>query len=178
MSTVKIVRERGDYSPEAALEAAKKHPAYWQEDLLVTLADRLSLEMDSQGMSRAGLARKLGVSPAYVTKVLRGHENLTLKTLARIAFELGKRWNCLLTDLREPAGITIKRVHAIADNPTIDVLEMERARNRSAQVQPALVKESHVEYHANKAAAKSIGTGVKAKTSARHKADSKDRQLP
>jgi transcriptional regulator with XRE-family HTH domain len=101
MKETQFVRYEGAFDFEAGLEAAKKHPAYWQEDLLLTVANRLSSEMAAQGITQAELARRLDVSPAYVSRLLRGHENLTLQTLARIAFELGRRWECLVVSLNE-----------------------------------------------------------------------------
>jgi transcriptional regulator with XRE-family HTH domain len=46
--------------------------------------------MDKQGVSRAELARKLGTTPPYVTKVLRGQTNMTLKTISDFFFALGR----------------------------------------------------------------------------------------
>ncbi|HBA82819.1 MAG TPA: hypothetical protein DCZ95_01875 [Verrucomicrobia bacterium] len=54
--------------------------------------------MQERGVSRSDLARDLNVSPAYITKVLRGDENFSIQTLARIAFVLKMKWECLLID--------------------------------------------------------------------------------
>jgi transcriptional regulator with XRE-family HTH domain len=53
--------------------------------------------MESQGISRTELARRLGVTPAYITKLLRGTHNMTLATLSDVFFVLGHE-----------AGITVK----------------------------------------------------------------------
>lgn len=45
----------------------------------------LAGQMDAAGMSNAELARRLGVSPAYVSKLMRGPANLSLATLAKLA---------------------------------------------------------------------------------------------
>jgi len=37
--------------------------------------------MEVNGVSRSELARRLGVSPAYITKVLRGNVNFTLDSM-------------------------------------------------------------------------------------------------
>ncbi|TAK72259.1 MAG: XRE family transcriptional regulator, partial [Dehalococcoidia bacterium] len=39
----------------------------------------------ARGVSRAELAERLGTSRAYVTKLLEGQENMTVKTLVRVA---------------------------------------------------------------------------------------------
>ena len=41
--------------------------------------------MESQGVSKAELARRVGKSRAYVTQSLGGDRNMTLSTLARFA---------------------------------------------------------------------------------------------
>ncbi len=93
-----IVIERTGYDIGAAIKRAKTRPEYHHEAILLEVARRISNAMEEQGMSRAELARKLGVSPAYITKVLRGHENFSIQTLARIAFALGQTWELLLID--------------------------------------------------------------------------------
>lgn len=45
--------------------------------------------MQDNGMKRADLASKLGVSPQYVSKLLSGTENLSFKSIANIENKLG-----------------------------------------------------------------------------------------
>ncbi len=45
--------------------------------------------MQDNGMKRADLASKLGVSPQYVSKLLSGTENLSFKSIANIEDKLG-----------------------------------------------------------------------------------------
>lgn len=60
------------------------------------MAERVISAMEKQDVSRSELARRMDVSPAYVTKILRGHANLGLETLAKLAFALELKWECLL----------------------------------------------------------------------------------
>ncbi len=94
MSSQVIVDDGFSFS--SSLEQAKKQAAYYEEDLLVTVAGRVVAAMNKHGVSRSDLARKMGVSPAYITKILRGHANLSLESLAKLAFALGLKWECLL----------------------------------------------------------------------------------
>jgi len=98
MQKPSFVRYEGGFNFDAALHDASKNAAYWQEGLLIEVARRITDEMEARNMTQADLAGKLGVKPAYISRVLRGHENLTLQTLAKIAFVLGKRWACILVD--------------------------------------------------------------------------------
>ncbi len=58
------------------------------------LSARLALKIRSlmmtEGINQSELARRMGVSPAQVTKILSGQENLGLKTIAKVASALGK----------------------------------------------------------------------------------------
>lgn len=45
--------------------------------------------MQDNGLKRADLAARLGVSPQYVSKLLSGTENLSFKSIANIEEKLG-----------------------------------------------------------------------------------------
>lgn len=70
---------------------------YAQECLIVIVAERISLLMQRQDMSKADLAKKLGCSKAHVTGLLSGSRNMTLRTIADIAGVLGCRVEFILT---------------------------------------------------------------------------------
>lgn len=58
--------------------------------LEVEITELICELMEKQGVNRAELARRLGTSPPYVTKVLRGETNMTLKTISDFFFALGR----------------------------------------------------------------------------------------
>lgn len=58
------------------------------EGLALTAAVRLGELMEQTNTSRAELARRLGKSRAWITQLLSGESNVTLKTLAEVAFAL------------------------------------------------------------------------------------------
>ena len=95
MNTI-VERKKGQYSFPAALQRAQKQSAYFEEGLRIETAERIIDVMESGGVSRSELARRLNVSPAYITKVFRGHANLSLESLAKLAFALGMKWECAL----------------------------------------------------------------------------------
>ncbi len=57
----------------------------WSRQLAVTLIGY----MQDNGLKRADLAIRLGVSPQYVSKLLSGTENLSFKSIANIEDKLG-----------------------------------------------------------------------------------------
>ena len=104
MSSI-LVPVKDGYSFGRALEEAKKRYDYYEEGLFVTIAERVVDAMEAKRVSRSELARRLKVSPAYVTKILRGHANLSLESLAKVAFALGLKWECLLIPLKSELGL-------------------------------------------------------------------------
>ncbi len=46
-------------------------------------------QLDELGWSQKDLANKLGTTPQYVSKLCKGHENLTLKNIATLENKLG-----------------------------------------------------------------------------------------
>lgn len=67
------------------LEEYQNDPAFELEVLLLEVNRQISSLMDDCGVRKSELAQRLGVSRAFVTKVLRGESNITLQTLVRIA---------------------------------------------------------------------------------------------
>lgn len=68
---------------------ARKSVGYWAELPIFEFTEDICRLMDEQGVSKAELARRLGTSRAYVTKLLGGDANFTLQTMTRVAMALG-----------------------------------------------------------------------------------------
>ena len=60
-----------------------------QEQLLFDATELISRAMEQQGVSKSELAKRIGKSKAYVTQVLGGQANMTLRTLSDLAAVLG-----------------------------------------------------------------------------------------
>jgi transcriptional regulator with XRE-family HTH domain len=127
-------QKKGGYSFLQGLARAKKHPAYYEEGLFLDVSARVVDAMEAQGVSRSALARRLKVSPAYVTKVLRGHANLSLESLAKIAFALDMRWECLML----PAFYKLGTFALIDEHGESAIRTVETATIRSPKSNVAL----------------------------------------
>ena len=90
-------------------EEAENTADYQFESAVVDLTEAICEIMEAKGISRADLARQLGKSRAWVTKVLRGDRNLTLKTIVEILWELGYKAS-VRTELRWGATDTWDKV--------------------------------------------------------------------
>lgn len=56
---------------------------------LFRVTEDILVAMEDLGISKAELARRLGLSKARITQLLSGDSNMTIGTLADISFELG-----------------------------------------------------------------------------------------
>jgi plasmid maintenance system antidote protein VapI len=70
-------------------ERARTSPDYWHEIPVVEFTEDLWRLMEEQKVSRAELARRIGTSRAYITKLLGGDANFTLMTMVKLAMALG-----------------------------------------------------------------------------------------
>lgn len=81
------------------LEAGKKstweQEAKWRQtneewlSLSFDIAIRVLDILRSKGMTQKDLANKMGVSPQFINKIVKGQENLSLETIAKLSHVLG-----------------------------------------------------------------------------------------
>jgi transcriptional regulator with XRE-family HTH domain len=91
---------------------ARKTADYWAELATLDFTAALDQRMRELNVTRGELAERIGTSPAYVTKVLNGRTNFTVRTMASLAHALGQRVNVQLEDEGEaeelaPAHATV-----------------------------------------------------------------------
>lgn len=87
---IKFLKEHQSETPSRFAEEAawrKENAGWlrWSRQLAVTLIGYIK----DNGLKRADLATRLGVSPQYVSKLLSGTENLSFKSVANIEDKLG-----------------------------------------------------------------------------------------
>jgi len=63
---------------------AKERDTYWAASIILDFTEGLHKTMEANGITRSDLARRLSVSPAYITKVLRGNVNFTVDSMVRL----------------------------------------------------------------------------------------------
>ena len=64
-------------------------PAGSAARLTVTFLLAISARQQAQGLGNAELARRMGVTPAYITRLYQGSANLSLDTMTRLASAVG-----------------------------------------------------------------------------------------
>lgn len=70
---------------KSLIEKARQRDSYHAAKVTIDFTEDLVRLMEQRGVSNAELAKKIGSSPAYITKVLRGDTNFTIETMVRLA---------------------------------------------------------------------------------------------
>lgn len=78
----------------AALESDEE---FWVQQTLTDVAVDLHSLLAQAGLSRSSLAERIGKTPAYITKILRGDVNFTLRSLVLLARALHGRLHVRIT---------------------------------------------------------------------------------
>jgi plasmid maintenance system antidote protein VapI len=115
---------------------AERHHDYWIAGAILEFTESVVREMARQGLTRTALAERLGATPAYVTKILRGKVNFTLATMVRLSCALG-------TDLHVHLGHSPRRqaVRTAAETTVAPVARAGRSIKVVAATQvPAALK--------------------------------------
>ncbi len=75
--------------------------AYAVEGVKLEFTEQVVALMEAAGVTKAALAARLGVAPAYVTKVLGGTTNFTLESMVKIARALGAKLHMQLKPVNQ-----------------------------------------------------------------------------
>jgi len=74
---------------EILMESPEYRRLYAIEGLVTDAAELVAQLMEEQGVTKAELACRLGKSRAWITQLLSGSANMTIRTFAELVYELG-----------------------------------------------------------------------------------------
>jgi len=74
---------------EVLMQDPEYRRLYAIEGLVTDTAEFVSRLMEEQGVNKAELARRLGKSRAWMTRLLSGSANMTMRTFAELVYALG-----------------------------------------------------------------------------------------
>lgn len=96
------------------LEEFKDDIDFKTEGVILDLTEKIVKIMNRNGISRADLADRMHVSRPFITKILNGYPNMTLKTMVSIADALACELNvtlpCKIATMSDYQKKTIKRL--------------------------------------------------------------------
>jgi len=78
------------------MTVARDDQAFKVETAIMEFTEELVELMEEKGISKTDLARRIGVKPPYITKILQGTSNFTLDSLVKIATAMDCEFRCHL----------------------------------------------------------------------------------
>lgn len=106
---------------KALFEKSRESEEHWVARAIQGFTEDLYTLMERRGVSRAELARRLETSPAYITKLLRGDANFTVRSMVRLARALDGHFVARLEPEEQPvcwvdvaAGVRRGAPHRVA----------------------------------------------------------------
>ena len=128
---------------EQLMESPEFRKLYAIEGLITEAGEFIARLMQEQGVTKAELARRLGKSRAYITQMLSGSANLTVRTLAEVAYALGAEVKLEAVPVE---GVVRQQAQAELRPPVWKVIDIRRPPTRAdREVPPSrpLVRPSH-----------------------------------
>ena len=102
-----------------SIDRLRARVAEWEDDpeselygVLLDVTEGIVKRMIERNVRRTDLAERLGTSRAYVTKLLDGQENMTLKTLVRVANALEMKVDTKFIPRERAANPAKRQPHA------------------------------------------------------------------
>lgn len=102
------------------LKQREDAPDYLAEGVLLDITEQIAVRLRDLQMSAADLAKRLGVSRAYISQIMNGKPNMTVRTVVGIAHALDRQVSVKL-EVRKSARFEL---HAFKQ--TVRVLTPER----------------------------------------------------
>jgi transcriptional regulator with XRE-family HTH domain len=102
-------------SLESIFEQQEQSIGFWEEMAIIEFTEAVLEQLELHNMSKMDLAERMNVSPAYITKLIGGSNNFTLRTMVKIARSLGCE---LKLSLRQPGVRHLRYRMATPDSST------------------------------------------------------------
>ncbi len=119
---------------EELMESPEFRKLYAIEGLVTEAGEFIARLMEERGVTKAELARRLGKSRAYITQMLSGSANLTIRTLAELAYALGAEVKLEAVPLE---SVERKQARAELPRPVWRVVELAGHPRREHEEAPA-----------------------------------------
>lgn len=116
-----------------AEEYRKGDYTYSYEEALLELGLAISEAMEAQGVNRSELARRVGKEKSYITRLLNGPKNVTLKSIVQLAHALGRDLSIEFREaVQEEAHVDVEEAAVVT--ATVSLPRASRSDERWANV--------------------------------------------
>ena len=102
-------------------------PDYEFNKLAIEVGEQIVARMEERGMTQADLARQMGVSRARISQILRGNDNLTLKSIVAVAIGLDCRVDLQLKPARPVRRLSRRDCRPVSAIGTVEQGETVQA---------------------------------------------------
>lgn len=129
------------------LQGLRDTEGYYVEEVKNDFAVLVDKALERLQINRAELAKRLGKSPAYVSKVLRGDANLTIASMVKISRAIGYKveidfrpknkqrdWSVFKADARRPTARSVDSREASLSEEFENILLFDRSSKKPAEV--------------------------------------------
>jgi len=99
------------------LKAAKPSFEFRLETLMIELGESITCLMNAHHLTRTELARRLGVSKPYITKILNGKPNVTLETLLKLSDALEGELKLGIVPKKVPHRPRVRATDSVSTSP-------------------------------------------------------------
>lgn len=79
----------------------RKEPDYWVEGIQNEIFRQVETYLETNQLSRSQFAEELGVSKGYVSQILNGNANLSMKKLVELLLKIGLGVELKVTPIEE-----------------------------------------------------------------------------
>lgn len=128
-------------SYRALVNAAKETDKYWIESAKHDLAFGLHRQIKRSGLSNVELATRLNVKPPYISKIMRGDENLTIESMVKLVRAAGGRLHLQVVDQADG----VRWFSVISGKGNMFTGDAEAFRQSQVMKTKPVVIQSHVE---------------------------------
>ena len=104
---------------------------FWIEKLKLDFTKALSAQMRRKNIKKGELAKKLDLSAPYITKVMRGEENLTIESMVKLARATGGQMHLHISDIHS----SVSWIECTANGTFRDMMEEFSNDSHSVRVQ-------------------------------------------
>jgi transcriptional regulator with XRE-family HTH domain len=109
---------------------AQDNPRFWEEMSILEFTESVAKRLESLNFTRMDLASKMEVSPAFITKLMCGNNNFTLRTMVKVARALNCELAIGLVPTDQPAQVSLSENSNIVRLHTMPELRPQDARDQ------------------------------------------------
>ena len=122
-------------------KSAQSRRVFAQEELILDIAEKIHDLLKINKVKKTEIAATLGKSPAYVTQVLNGSRNMTLRTISDVAFALNARVHVEFCDADRHEGWHLDEVQPMKVGRVMTVQQFTAANingvtNKTIKITP------------------------------------------